>query len=398
MLQFTDWLGLSLRLSQDPVAAPAGFVWQQYTGTNVWEHRQILYTTEGLKVCTLLWKPKSSIISCQAALLEIENEWLYHGVGADGILDTLITSCNFYVSGISRLDLCVDFNPNNDQTAVIEALARGDCYVQGKRNGSSFWSVAPPIPIRENYPSQHTFEKAMRRCSSRYLHPHWLGGKIPHCQSWGHKTSSVKWKLYYKTKELIDAGNGICFDKPYIVDKWRLGGLDTSNVWRLEVSLTNCNQFDYRGQRITYDCYMEHEADIFTAFYNQRFTIRRNEGHIDKTNDTIVPLLPIGRGFKGVRHNAGVAVDERNPRITLLRHLVKDLDEPAVLMDDTTRENTLWLIQQMVERDNLHNYFHMMCDMNVYEYIEYQRVTAGDMLSPPHPPKGLHGRQSVSCL
>lgn len=357
MLFFTDWLGLSLRLPEDVGTPRAGYIWQEYSCTNVWEKRRVLYTDDGQRVLTLLSKPRSSVIDERAALVEFENEWLYHGITPDRILDVLLDSCNFEVLGMSRLDLCVDFCPTKRQMHIIEGLATGKYYVTGKRTGSLFWSTN----------------------NSPWLHPMWNGRRIPHCISWGHKTSAVRWKLYYKTKELADDMGGACLGKPYIVDKWRQNNMDVSNVWRLEVSLHNCNQQEYKGQRLTYSLYKDYNADIFTAYFSTRFTIRRNEGHADKSNDRVVEFLPI-EGLKNtVRYSRAEALAERSPRITLLRHLVASLEEPAVLLDDTSRENCLWHIEQMVERDGLQNYFNMMTGRWLEDFIEEKRCEAVDI-------------------
>lgn len=357
MLIFCDWLGLSLRIREDVGRAPAGHLWRDYSCTNVWEKRKVLYTEDGQRVATLLYKPRSSLIESTAALLEVENEWLYHGLGADAVIDLVVQSVPLEVVGMSRLDLCVDFCPTEQQAEVIEGLAGGKYYVQGKRSGSLFWSTN----------------------NSPWLHPMWNGRKIPHCQSWGHKTSALKWKMYYKTKELVDAAGGQCFDKPYIVDQWRLAGMDISNVWRLEISITKCNQQIYKGQQLDYQCFKTWYDGIFSAYYASRFVVRKNEGHVDKSNDEVVNFLDIMQGYKAVRCAEAKSLAERSPRITLLRHLLKSMEEDAVVLDDSTRENVMWLIESIVERDGLHNYFRMMVGQWLEDWVESTRCFAADL-------------------
>ena len=103
-----DWLGLSLHLAGEPKPVD-GYIWREYTATNVWNKRRVLWTEDGDRVLTLLSEPRSAIISKSAALCEIENEWLYHGGGHQRILDVLEKSVYFNITGISRLDLAVDF-------------------------------------------------------------------------------------------------------------------------------------------------------------------------------------------------------------------------------------------------------------------------------------------------
>lgn len=329
-----DWLGLSLRLSGE-VKPIEGHIWREYSATNIWNKRRILYTEEGDKVLTLLNEPRSAIIAKNAALLEIENEWLYHGGGYWHILDTLRSSVFFEVIGISRLDLCVDFVPTKSQAATIDKLYNGNYYVVGKRNGSNFWS----------------------RNKNPKLDADWLNREIPHNQSWGHKTSAIKWKLYYKSKELLDAMGGKFYDKPYIVDMWRLNGLDTSNVWRLEVSMKHLNDYSIYGHPITLDWLDSNQLELFCQMYNQRFQIRENQGHLDRSNDDEVEFLPIPKIERTFQRNDPKAHRQHNGRITLLRHLVQSLDDEQVLLDSVSRNAVFDHISSILNRDNLHNYF-----------------------------------------
>lgn len=334
LLLQVDWLGLSLRLSSE-VRPIAGYAWKEYSATNVWAKRRVLWTDNGDRVCTLLSEPRSSIIDKNAALLEIENEWLYHGIGVEGILQMLLKSFYYEILGISRLDLAVDFTPTEQQRDIIEALAGNKMYVGRKRNGSTFWSV----DTNERLPG------------------HWRGRKIPHQQSWGHKTSSIKWKLYYKTKELWDAGGGVCMHKPYIVDTWRQYGLTENDVWRLEVSLKNLNDYSLYGQHIDIANLAESKVQFYCDLYNDRFTVKLNEGHANKSNDKEVPFLPIPLIHDVIERKEPSKLGERNGRITLLRHLIECLDDEHVLLDEPSRMGVFSHIYDILERDNLGSYF-----------------------------------------
>lgn len=346
-LSFIDWLGLSLRLNSDPIGLP-GYQWREYTPTNVWGKRRVLWTDGGDRVLTLLSEPRSRIISSNAALLEIENEWLYHGLGPDGILDVLLKSCFFEVLGISRLDLAVDFVPTDFQAQVIEGLASGEYYVGGKQNGSGFWSVP----------------------HSERLHPYWNGRRIPHSTSWGHKTSAIKWKLYYKSKELLDAGGGQFMDKPYIIDHWRMHSFDVSNVWRLEVSMKHLNDYRLYGNKIDLKELVEHRVDLFLSMYNTRFQVRKAEGHKDKTNDTAITFLGLPDNFKNVSRAEPSRLAEHSGRITLLRHLVTSLEDEHVLLDAATRNDVFEHIEKVIRRDRLDNYFYAMVGKWYHQWRE----------------------------
>lgn len=347
ILSFIDWLGLSLRI-HGSIKPLEGYTWQEYTPTNVWGERRQLYTNDGNKVLTLLSAPRSTMLEKSAALLEIENEWLYHGGGPDAILSLLDKSIHYEVLGISRLDLAFDFVPTKKQKDIIEGLAAGKYYVGSKRNGSLFWST-------------NTSDK---------LSPMWTGRKIPHCQSWGHKTSAIKWKLYYKTKELLDDGGGKFMTKPYIIDQWRMADFDITNVWRLEVSLKHLNDYNLYGERISLDVLRVSRGEISAAMYLQRFKTYINEGHKDRTNDSEIEFLPIPQIGKAIEKRDAERIAERSGRITLLRHLVSSLEDEHVYLDTPTREGVLEHIAKIVKRDGLQNYFKVMTGEWLDEYVE----------------------------
>ena len=348
-----DWLALSLRLQDRPSGCPAGHKWAFYSPTNVWASRWCLYNDYGDKVFTLLFQPRQSIINAQAAVLEVSNEWLYHGLGQSGCLSLLAQVVTFQITGISRLDLAVDFNPDEAQADIIRGLSDGRFYVGGKRNGSGFWST-----IKDDN-----------------LATRWQG-RCPHCQSWGPKTSDVKWKLYYKTKELRDAVGGHGWDKPYIVDMWREAGLDVTDVWRLEVSVHNCNNFNFMGERLTYDRYLHQGDELFKALYTSRFQVSKNEGHKDKSNDERVEFLPVGAlhdAFKVRRHDT---LAEHNGRLTLIRHLCNDVQKEEVLLSDAAREAVIAAVGDVLENDRSHNYFQEVVGQGYDDWVEWLRVKA----------------------
>lgn len=354
-----DWLGLSVIFPPniDEWSAIDGHTWVDYDGTNVWKRRRVLVNEYGEKVATALYEPKSSIINANAGLIEIANEWLYRGGGIRRVIGKVGDSRPFVVSGINRLDLAVDFNPSEEQRSIIYGLANNSMYVGGKRSGSGFWSTINSSKLADVYQRK----------------------KVPHCQSWGHKTSNVKWKLYYKSKELLDDMGGVTFAKPYILDCWREAELDHKDVWRLEVSIHNCNQFLYENEPLTWELFNNcNPVELYRALYTQRFQVRKAEGHSDKSNDTIVNFLPIAQhmGFQ-CRKPAGN--QSRNGRVTLLRHLVQSLDDTAVLLNEDTRERVLWMVQEQVEADGLLSYFSQMVGYSLYEWIEATRVKAYEL-------------------
>lgn len=352
-----DWLGLSLHLAGEPQPL-SGYIWKEYTATNVWKKRRVLWTEDGDRVLTLLSEPHSSTINAQSALLEIENEWLYHGGGYAHILDLLSRSVLYYITGISRVDLAVDFCPDEAQKEVIFGLASGEYYVKGKSNRVPWWTM-----IR-----------------SEKLHPMWNGRNVPYDQSWGHKTTDIKWKLYYKTKELLDAGGGKFMMKPYIVDQWRINGLDATNVWRVEVSCRKLNNYHLYGSRIDIDSLQRNFQELFLQLYESRFKIRLNAGHKDKSNDPVVTFLSVPQITYTFKKRETANERQHNGRITLLRHLVESLDDEQVLLDKRSRDAVFEHMALLIERDNLQNYFFAMTGKWYDEFISDKELEAKESL------------------
>lgn len=348
-----DWLALSLRLKSRVGAAPEGHSWAFYKCTNVWNSRWCLYNDHGEKVFTLLFQPRSSVINADVALFEVANEWLYHGIGINGVLGLLRQSCDFEILGISRFDLAADFNPTLRQAGIIRRLARGDCYVQKKQNRVPWW----------------------QSLNDDWLPEMWRG-ECPYDQTWGHKTTDVRWKLYYKSKELRDAAGGKTFDKSYIADLWREVGLDVNNVWRLEVAVHNANRFNFMGEKLTFERFMHSGSDLYQSLYCSRFKVRVRQGHADRSNDRELPFLPVGRLNDAFKCRINDTKKEYNGSLTLLRHLCNDIMTEQVLLNEPVREQLLDTIEVIIERDGLNRYFRAIVGDEFDSWKEWVRVQA----------------------
>lgn len=341
-----DWLGLSLHIAGEPKPIK-GYIWREYSATKVWGKRRVLWTEDGDRVLTLLSEPRSAIISRSAALCEIENEWLYHGGGHQKILDILEQSIFYNITGVSRLDLAVDFCPTETQKDIIFGLSDGTYYVGGKEHRVPWYD----------------------KIRNPKLHPMWQGKTIPYDQSWGHKTTDIKWKLYYKSKELLDAGGGKFMMKPYIVDQWRLHNMDISNVWRVEVSIKKCNNYLLYDNRLDISNIENNFEELFRQLYQSRFQVKLNEGHKDRSNDRQVTFLPIDKIEYTLAKRDPQTDRQHNGRISLMRHLVQSLDDEQVLLDRISRENVYNHIYKIIEHDNLNNYFQTMTGFYFEEWV-----------------------------
>lgn len=351
----TDWFALSIRLGGEELRTPAHHQWEvSEIGTNVWGKRSILYNKYGEKVLTLLSKPKSTLIDSSMALVEVANEWLYHGIGVKGALLKLKWAVPYEVIGLSRLDLAVDFNPDKGLARTIKGLAVGALSVGMKQNGSGFWSV------------NH----------DEWMPELWRDKRIQHDMNWGHKESDVKWKLYYKSKELKDAVGGKGWDKPYIVDMWKDAKLDPFNVWRLEVSIKRCNRLTFLGEPLSMELWRQHTVDLWNSLYESRFQVYA----AGKCNKRPVPFLPHGEG-SAIRCRKYEGERVSSSRTGLLRQLVKSLENDEVRLDAPTRKDVLSTIDGIVRRDNLYRYFEGMTSVkyddwvsNFGDYSDVERV------------------------
>lgn len=269
-----DWLAFSVRLLETSTERDAhAFIFRpvsdckvfELPGTNIYKRRLMVFNNEGRKLLTLLCQPYSRAINYLSAFVEVANEWLY--LGFSWVMDLLndLHPCEFLC--MSRLDICVDWELHPDQQQLIQDLCTNKAYIQGKRDGSAFYS--------------YTIEDKVER--------------IPRCLSWGSKHSNIKWKVYNKSAEVFEMqpnGVKICH-KPYIVAQWEDVAFNVENVWRIEVSINPMHKFEWHGQRVTFHDVLHTflPMDLFIGLYQTRFVIRNNEGHKDRSNDKRRHLL-----------------------------------------------------------------------------------------------------------
>lgn len=349
-----DWLGVSAFMSEPKARPFMGLKWVKQTETNVWNSRGIYVNEYGDKVATLLYHPKSGMIDSRACLIEVANEWLYHGVGMLEVVRRFCEAHKAVVTGISRLDLCVDFECHALEFEVIVGLAERKYYVQGKQNWFPWWSR-----------------------SNDYRLPDLFRGKeIPHQISWGHKTSRVKWKVYYKWRELTEAAGKVGYEKPYIVDMWRAAGMDPQFCWRLEVSMKYCNGLVADGKIVSLDVFAQYTRELFLGMYHSRFVVRENQGHKDKSNDKVVEWLPLSASGMVVRCRQYVSDHERSGVVSLLRKLVLSLDETEVLMCDDIREGVFSQIEHICRVQHLFGYLQAIVGVDFDSWVEDVRCKA----------------------
>lgn len=350
-----DWLSFSVLMALSPLELatepqlnqPKGYIIRQYSGTNIYKRRAILFTEHGDKVLTLLYQPHSNIIDVHSLFVEVANRLLYYDF--DFILDLLQEIHTYSWQSLSRFDIATDFNPSIRQQFIIDMLQSGKAYITGKREGSMF----------HDYKQDSTIKRVAR------------------CMSWGSKYSDVKFKLYNKSMEIFetdDKGRRWC-NKPYIHSAWLRHGLEANNVWRLEVSIMGAASYEWRGEKLRWNVTRPEE---FTAlFYDliaKRFVVRKNEGHTNKRYDTILDLLNIpDSDHYRLRKVEPRDIQKHTDHAATIRNIMKELDRPETQCNRTITQSLLGTLNTVISSANLEAYFQRMTgkyfDVWLEEYI-----------------------------
>lgn len=344
------------------------YICKHYEGTASYARRYVVFEeSHADKVATLLCEPKSKLFAPDTGLVEVANEWLYHGLGWEGVWNVVCAFCPCVRCGFSRWDFAFDFTPNRRQRCIIQYLADGRAYVANKRNGTCWWSIDGADGCPEMY----------------------RGRRIPHCQSWGHKTTAVKWKLYYKSKELAEPSGWKAWEKPYIVDQWRAAGLDERNVWRLEVSLHHGNGFEVSDiHGIDYAMRLEEMDKLARSLLASRFVIRLQQHHKDKRNDREVMLWE-NWPFLRVRCAKPEGTRLTDARHALLRRLIDALQSEDIATSKTLSAGVARLADEVVRFDHLQEYAKAIVGK---PWEVFLREVGGDTDThhlPPNPAKDM---------
>lgn len=363
-----DWLAFSVHL-QEPepeIMCPEGLRIELCQGNNVFEHRAMVFDGRGAKYMTLLWKPYSKVLPANLMTCQIANEFLYlpAGQGIKWAFQDLqqIVDCTFNTVG--RIDICVDFEGSTERIDFIKHLNSGHYYAQHKSEGSTWWHEV---------------------AEGDYKH------KQLHCLTWGSPKSEIKVKLYHKSREQgLIAGDQP--EKPWIVDEWKEAGLDIRNVWRLEFSLSGAGQLRYKGQPITLENVSDEQwiLNVICELYNNRFVTRINQGKRQghKNNDTRVYLFQLPLRAADLKWAEASGKDHEVPAsITLLRSMMRQIDNPVVMSHRPTFEAYATTILQIVQDHKLSGYFLRTYEAEAEQYFTdlWQNVGSGIRHCTPSP-------------
>ncbi len=350
-----DWLSFSVSLFETSTERdkhewifnqpPSGYKMIEFTGTNIYRRRLIVYKNDGRKIITILCSPHSRQIPRESALVEVANEWLYTGFWWVFEMLQEIHPCSFRC--LTRLDVCCDFECIPQRFEIIKKLARNDAYIQGKKDGVQF---------------------------NRFSYEDSRVDQVPKQLSWGSKHSNIKWKVYNKYLEIFEfdgQGHQICH-KPYIAQQWESAGFDVPNVWRCEVSINPMHKFQFHDRRLTFkDAWNGFVLeDLFISLYMNRFVIRLNDGHKDKSNDKRIHLLADYGHVDRVTQWLNPTPNYREvvEYAATLNAAMKQLSKPEVIINDTMRQ--LWhnTVVQTVKIGRLEKYFLNTYGVTIDEY------------------------------
>lgn len=304
------------------------------SGTPQYRRRVLVITEKGDKLLTLLLEPYAKIIHPQSMFIEVANSNLYDDCGVDWLLDLIETIHPYSFQSLSRIDIAADFRPTIDQYDIIKQLADGTAYVQGKGDGAMFHRFRRPTGRVEREPKQ-------------------IG--------WGSKHSAIKWKLYNKSLEITetDTAGRVWCTKPYIPEAWRAAGIpEDGDVWRLEMSLTGASSYEWRGDKIGWDITDRTKFEsIYWDMLRTRFTIRANEGHACRKNDTPLHLLSIPERTSRIRKRIGDGDPLHTEYAATLRAVIKELERPEVYANPAMRDVWLSTARSTVSLGHLDGYF-----------------------------------------
>lgn len=343
-----DWLQFSVTLAsfEPEFFCPDDYRLEIVQGNNIFEHRAILSNTKGEKVLTLLWKPYSSLLDPLIMTVQVANQWLYNSQFRNVMeLVNQITPCTF--NSMGRIDICCDFPISTSRMIMIKQMATGAVYAERKHEGASWWHD---------------------RTSEQFIK------KEVHCLNWGSSKSEIKVKLYNKSRELGLVG-GEEPNKPWIISQWQQLKFDIHCVWRLEFSLCGAGQLRWHDELITLDQVASPSwiARVFFDLYHNRFVTRRNQGKRKghKNLDQRIYLLTLPEAGEHLDwYEAEDSKAESKPAVTLLRSMMRQVDNEFVLASKPMFISYVSSILDLIRNAQLERYFQHVFGKGSDQYFE----------------------------
>lgn len=353
-----DWLQFSVRLvePEPEINCPKGYRLELLQGNNIYRNRFILYDEDGRKVLTALWSPYSSVLDKMIMTVQVAN-WVLYTHDDSFVSDLLenVVCCDYNSCG--RLDICLDFEETKEFREALLHLNSGHYYVQGKKEGSSWW---------------HEHD----RKSDGFFH------KELHCQTWGSPSSEIKWKIYYKSREVgALSKDEKDIEKPWIVEEWKSARMDISKVWRCEVSLSGACCLRYDDKMITLrDCLSGSWLTmVMSDMLERRFVVRINQGRRDghKNNDARVNFLRLPFDKVHLAWTRPRDIPEPSEAITSLRRLMRCFDDAPSRCNSEVFNIMANAVCDLVSSQRLDEYFERKFGSDPETYFSLLGQTVG---------------------
>lgn len=215
------------------------------------------------RLATITHTPLSPILEPTMVLIKFDN-WLLYDSNLWATVKSILEVYNLEFVGISRLDICCDFNKFANNLPPHNLIERFFTQKYKKIGQTKFRAIG-------EQKNELVFD---------YLR-------------FGTNNSIVSSYLYNKTKEL----NEVKF-KSWIYDTWIQGELDVSkNVWRLEFSLKG-NQISMlrntTGELINIDlAFLQENENLVSLFYSLqmdyfRFKVITGKSNISRERDVVL--------------------------------------------------------------------------------------------------------------
>lgn len=348
-----DWLQFSGQLilhdkedvTAPEIECPEGYRLELLTGTNVFRYRAMLFDWKGRKVLTAMWSPYSSGFNPRLINFEVANYWLYQPNFYE-VCRLSYEIHNYTFLCITRIDIACDFELTKRCRRIVDALYTGKMYVANKHEGNKWWN-----------------QSAI--------------GEFAHDMNFGSHKSDFKWKLYDKSRELKVLSKKP--EKPYIWQSWQAYGMNVTNVWRLEVSITKGSSLKVNGQPMTLedavrDSYL---VNLFGELYKKRFVIRKRQHHSRKSNDRVIEFLnyPFDGWLVETPRSAG---NETEQTASMQMNRLCDIIESPQAMSDTIFFDAIAdSLKMLVSRYHLTKYFIRAKGETLPSYLARRRDLVG---------------------
>lgn len=363
-----DWLSFNVKSKDEEptIECPEGYRMEVLTGNNIFKNRFILYDVSGVKLFTVLWCPHSNVLNKRIMTCQVANSQLYLD---DGILKCYellrrCVDCSF--NACSRIDICLDFVADDSKMRIIRKLSEGAMYIEKKREGSMWWH-------------EITIERSGKETKVKQCH----------CLSWGSKTTEIKVKLYWKSREIgmipQKKDEIPTPTKPYIVEEWRANKMDTKKVWRLEFSMSGAGQLIWDEKVISLEDVNSPYwfCRVFAGLLRTRFVVRKNQGkRTEKHNgDQIVKFIevPFDRlPVEWMKYQQKEPLTPDGEVLKMIRHLILQCDNEVLRCNSEYIQNMYYLIDSMCQKSHAYPYVYQLLGKSLYDHFYDIYTGAGE--------------------